>query len=57
MKTLTKKEKELWNEAVKKCTNEIKMYNGTIPDEFERNNMAQAIKDRISYKLKTKLPK
>lgn len=50
MKKLSKREKAIWNEAVKKCCNEIKLYDGIIPDEDERRRMAEKIKERISYK-------
>ena len=57
MKTLSKKEKELWNEAVRKTINEMKLYDGVIPDKVDRLAMAENIQRKISYKLKTKLPK
>lgn len=57
MKTLTKKEKSIWNEAVKKTCNELKLWDGLIPDADDRNRLAAVLKEKVSYKLKTKSPK
>lgn len=51
MRTLTSKEKELWNEAVKKTCSVIKTYDGIIPDERERSYMADRIEKKMAYKL------
>ncbi|HRZ18737.1 MAG TPA: hypothetical protein P5136_01655 [Methanofastidiosum sp.] len=52
MKLLTRKEKELYNSAIKAATNEIKLYDGLIPDEGDRNYMAERIYERLAYKIK-----
>jgi hypothetical protein len=47
---LTRKQKLLWNEAVRKTLNQVRLYDGIIPDERDRNHIATAIWDRLSYK-------
>ncbi len=52
MKILTKKEKEIWNEAVRKTCNELKLWNGLVPDDDDRNRLAVVLKEKMSCKLK-----
>lgn len=54
MKTLTKKEKSIWNEAVRKTCNELKLWDGLVPDKDDRNILARVLKEKMSYKLKSK---
>jgi len=48
---MTIEEKRIvWNDAVRCCCNEIKTYDGIIPDAIDRNYMADKIKEKWSYK-------
>lgn len=49
-KIATKKEKELWNEAIRAATNEMFLYDGIIPDERDRIIMKDRIIKKLSYK-------
>jgi hypothetical protein len=53
MKTLTKKEKLLWNEAILKAANEVYLYDGLIPEEWERKILKEKIVKKFSYKIKS----
>lgn len=49
-KIATKKEKELWNEAIRAATNEMFLYDGLIPDERDRIILKERIIKKLSYK-------
>ncbi|HQV53961.1 MAG TPA: hypothetical protein PLX17_00520 [Chitinophagaceae bacterium] len=42
-KVYTKREKDLYNRAVKRCANLVATYDGIIPDQFERAVIVNAI--------------
>jgi len=52
MGSLTKKEKELWSEAVRQTTKEIKNWDGLIPNIVDREFMSNSIYERLAYKIK-----
>ncbi len=50
MTTLSKKDKLLWNEAVRKTLNEVKTSDGIIPDDDEREYLAIRVYEKVAYK-------
>ena len=55
-KTLTPKEKLLWNQAIRAAANEAYLYDGLIPDEKDRLAMKIRTIEKLSYKLNNKQP-
>ena len=53
-KTLSLKEKLIYNEAINRACGEIKLYDGVIPDDVTRNYMAFRIKEELSYVIPEK---
>ncbi len=47
-------DKKLWNEAIRKATNEVFKYDGIISSEIERRYIRDEIRNRLSYKIKSK---
>lgn len=39
-----------YNDGVRDAMKELWLYDGVIPDEVSRENMAKAIQDKLSYK-------
>lgn len=54
---MTTSEKEIWNKAVAAICKEILKWDGLIPHEFDRSNMASSILQRFSYKVFGKFKK
>jgi hypothetical protein len=52
MKILTKKEKQIWNDAVKATLIEMMNWDGIIPDLDDRKLLREKISEKISYKIK-----
>lgn len=52
MKQLSKRDKELWNEAIRCATRELKNWDGLIPDKGDRDFAAKSIYDKLAYKIK-----
>lgn len=48
--TLTLREREIWNEAVRDTLKEVWLYNGIIPDDFARETLCRNVQEKISYK-------
>ncbi len=53
METFTKREKIIWNQAIRMAANEAYLYDGLIPNERDRKAMKSGIVDKLSYKIKT----
>lgn len=54
MKQLTKKEKLLWNEAIRAAANEAYLYDGLIPNEEDRKVIKMSTIEKLSYKTALK---
>lgn len=52
----TKREKEIWNEAVRDTLKEVWLYNGIIPDDFAREALCRNVQEKISYKNPEPIP-
>lgn len=48
----SRKEKLLWNDAIKEACSEIKKWDGLIPNDYVRKFMATAVYERLAYKIK-----
>ena len=47
-----KREKEIWNEAIRKATNELRLWDGIIPDKSDREFIVCSIREKLMYKIK-----
>lgn len=48
-KLKTLKEKKLWNRAIEAARKQILLYDGLVPDERDRTNLADGIAKRLKY--------
>lgn len=47
---MTEKEKQIWNDAVRATLNQVKKYDGIIPDDDERKYLCKSVYQRVAYK-------
>lgn len=50
-KRYTIKEKQIWNDAIRKATKEVMKYDGIIVNDREREYMKDMIEHKLLYKL------
>jgi len=49
-KIKSKREREIYNEAIRDALKEVWLYNGVIPDAVDRAYMCRAIQEKLSFK-------